>query len=162
MLENLQYKVKPKLLRVIIPKAFLLIMLGILLYIGIWINFYLIPKEMPTFINIVLIIFVILLLIMDFILSYIHYSVYEYRFYDQHIELDFGRKEGESIEYSKIKNIDYKRNLWDNIFDTGNLVLNIKDEYGYKTNINVPFIEHSKNYYMYLKKVIDLNRTEKI
>jgi len=140
------------------PKIILLIFLGILFYLGIWINFYLLDKKIPLYINIILIIFVIILLIMDFILSYIKYSTYEYRFYNNIIEIDVKRKNTKTVEYHNIKNVDYEKNLWDKIFNTGSLIINLKNNKKQK----ISFIDHSRNYYMYMKKIIELNKTEKI
>lgn len=140
------------------PKIILLIFLGILFYIGIWVNFYLLDKKIPVYINIMLVILVILLLIMDFILSYIKYSTYEYRFYNNIIEIDLNRKDTRTVEYKNIKNVNYEKNLWDKILNTGSLTINLKNNKKQK----ISFIDHSKNYYMYLKKIIELNKTERI
>ncbi|MBW2993459.1 hypothetical protein KY317_02705 [Candidatus Woesearchaeota archaeon] len=127
--------------RVLFPRFLLLIGLGIVFYLGILLNLYLLQVRDKTLICTLSIIVIILLIVIQMFLILKRIKTKGYAIYSNRVE--FGNK---SIYYGNVKNVYYKRNFIDKLFDTGTIFL-----YPY---LKIEKIKNSVNVYNYIKKLI--------
>ena len=127
--------------RVLFPKFLLLIGLGVLFYLGILLNLYLLRVWDKTLICVFSLVLIILLIVIQMFLIFKKIKANGYAMYSNRIE--FGNK---SVYYGNVKNIYYKREFIDKLFDTGTIFL-----YPY---LKIEKIKNSVNVYEYMKKLI--------
>jgi len=82
-----KYKTHPVPERFLFMKIVVLLVLGILLYIGISVNYYLLHADMPLWLNIVYLVGIILLILMEILLCYMKYNKIVYTFYEHFFEI---------------------------------------------------------------------------
>ncbi|MEM4260596.1 MAG: hypothetical protein QXG00_05140 [Candidatus Woesearchaeota archaeon] len=134
-------KINPK--RLFIPKILELIVLGIVLYFAIWINFILLYRSMPVSISFVLVLAILIIICIDGILNFMKFEKFRYIIYPDRIE--FVTKKTISLPFNEIVSIGYSYDIYDKIFKTG------------KIRINDQLMEHIDNantVYFYLQDLI--------
>ncbi len=138
-MEIAQYSVKPSITSIILPQFFKLIALCAVFYGGVWINFFLLDKKIPSWANITVIFLLLALLGGQLFITKKRAGKYHYDFFTNRIE--FYGKKLQSILYSDIQQIIVKRSIFDIITGTGSVVLS-KD---FKIS-NISNYEEVKNY----------------
>jgi hypothetical protein len=117
--------VRPKPERFLIDKVLILLGLGVLLYLGIYINYFLLDKSIPDYLTWVVIICIFLLCVLELILCYLKYSNYSYSFYEQKVIIV--KHVTTQVSYFDIKKLSYSVNFIDKLFKTGSIVLELKN-----------------------------------
>ena len=125
MLDIPKFKSNPVPGRYLLTKILVLVVLGVLLYSGIYINYWLMVQGIPSVVSWIFIVAIVLLLILEILVSYIKYSRYEYIFYDNRIKII--EKKITTIDYDIIKQISFKENILDKPFHTVSIVLELND-----------------------------------
>jgi hypothetical protein len=120
-----RYRVRPSPGRFLFDKLLVLFGLGILLYLGIYVNYYLLSSSIPKFLNWLFITGIILLVALELILCYLKYGNYVYEFYDEKLRLNYSRVR--ELSYSTIASILYSVNAFDKLFKTGTITLVLRD-----------------------------------
>ncbi|GEM_PF-1982547 len=147
-LEIPKYRIRPRPERFLIDKLLILIGLGILLYIAIFVNYFLLDSKIPTYLNLLFIVGIIFLIIMELILCYVKYGNYAYEFYQNKIIVTDGKTH--EILYSDVKNMHYASNFLDKEFSTGSIVLELKD----KKVIKLKYLDSPNQAYFLMQKNI--------
>ena len=127
--------------RVLFPKFLLLVGLGVLFYLGVLLNLYLLRVRDKTMICVLSIVVIVLLIGIQMFMIFKRIKTNSYAIYSNRIE--FGNK---SVYYGNVRNLYYKRNFIDKLFDTGTIFL-----YPY---LKIEKIKNSVNVYAYMKKLI--------
>jgi hypothetical protein len=106
--------------RVLYPKAVILIILGIVLYFGVWINLKLLKVASGTRFNISIfaLIAIGVLVVAELLLGEFRIKKDFYRFYENRVEY---RKK--VYYFGNVKKVYFKRDFFDRIFKTGRIVL---------------------------------------
>jgi uncharacterized membrane protein YdbT with pleckstrin-like domain len=146
-----KYKVRPRPDRFLFDKVLILIGLGILLYLGVFVNYYLLDKTIPTYWNWIIIVGIIIILVLELILNYLKYSNYSYEFKENHLTIN--KHKVEEIAYRDIKNISYKSNIIDNKFHTGSIILDLNDG---KT-VKLKYLDNANQAFIWMQKLIRHN-----
>ena len=129
-------------------KLLILLGLGILLYLGIYVNYYLSDLSIPLFVNWMFIIGIVLLIVLELILCYLKYGNYLYEFREHNLVIiDNQTRE---ISYSNIRGVHYYTNFLDTWFKTGSIVLNMKDG----KNIKLKYLDNPNQAYFLVQKSI--------
>jgi len=143
-----KYKTYPKPERFLVNKILLLLLLGVLLYIGIYVNYYLINQVIPVLLNAIFIIGILLILIIDALLCYLKYGHYSYEFHNDRLIINDSRIR--TLKYNDIKEVSYDHNFIDNLLKTGSIVLKLE---GGK-EIKLRYLGGSNQLYFWLQKHI--------
>ena len=143
-----KFKVSPKPERFLVDKILVLIILGALLYIGIYVNYYLLNQMIPTVLNWIFIIIILIILIIDALLCYMSYGHYNYEFHDNRMLINDGHIS--EIKYVDVKQLSYASNILDRLMKTGSISLTTND--GKK--IKLKYLYNSNQLYFWLQKVI--------
>jgi membrane protein YdbS with pleckstrin-like domain len=125
---------------------FVLFGLGILLYLGIFVNYYLLSTSIPIVLNWLFVIGIILLIVLELILCYVKYGNYVYEFHEQRIVVNDGQDR--SIPYTEIKHLSYSTNFLDGWFKTGSIVLELRD--GQK--VKLKYLNNPNQAYVLIQK----------
>jgi hypothetical protein len=141
-----KYRIRPVPGRFLVNRLLVLIGLGILLYLGIFVNYYLLSTSIPEFWNWFIIIGIILLIILELIVCYVRYGNYVYEFYEERVVINDSKTR--SITYNDIKQLSYTITFLDKWFKTGSLVLELKD--GKK--IKLQYLENPNQAYVLMQK----------
>lgn len=141
-----KYRIRPKPERFLVDKIIILLGLGLLLYLGIYINYYLLVQTIPEYFNWIFIIGIILLCIIELIVCYIRYSKYIYTFYDKRIVIS--NYKNTEIYYSEIKTVNYTRNIIDKWIKTGSIIIELKNE----KKIKLKYLDNPNQAYMLIQK----------
>lgn len=120
-----KYRVRPVPGRFLFNKAVLLILLGSLLYLGIYVNYYLLNRLIPSVLNWIFFIGILLSFIMELAVCYVRYGNYIYEFYNDRIIINEGKKH--TVSYSNIIKAVYASNFFDKWFNTGSIILELSD-----------------------------------
>jgi hypothetical protein len=106
--------------RMLYPKAVILIILGVVLYFGVWINLKLLKVASGTRSNISLLALIVIgvLIIMELLLGEFRIRKDAYKFYENRVEY---RKK--VYYFGNVRKVYFKRNFFDRIFKTGGIVL---------------------------------------
>ena len=151
MLDIPRFKSHVNVKRFLFEKAALLLILGILLYLGIYVNYWLSEKSVPDIWNWIIIVGVVVLLFMEMLLTHIKYSGYEYVFYDTkmkiHASKDF------DVEYMSIRKILFKHDFLDKMFATSTILLEVDND-GSTKKIKLRDIDNGNQVYFFLQKSI--------
>lgn len=131
-MEVAQYSIKPNVSSILVPQFFKLIFLCAVFYGGVWINFFLLKKDMPLWIAAGVIVVLILLMIAQIMITKARTGKYHYDFFSNRVEF-YGDKL-KSVLYSDIQQVKLSRTIFDSFSGTGTLILsknfkisNIKD-----------------------------------
>jgi membrane protein YdbS with pleckstrin-like domain len=143
-----KYRIRPRPERFLMDKLLVLLGLGVLFYLSIYVNYYLLNSTIPTYLNVLFIISIILLVIMELILCYVKYGNYAYEFYEQRLVVSDGKTH--EIPYSGIKQIHYSTNFLDKQFNTGSIVLEMKS----KRNIKLKYLDSPNQAYTLMQRYI--------
>ena len=141
-----KYSIRPRAERFLIDKILILFGLGILLYIGIYVNYYLLGRDIPVSLNIIFITSIVLLCIIELILCYLKYSNYNYTFYDTKVIINKNKKT--EINYSEIKQISYATNFIDKRIKTGSIILELKND----TKVTLKYLDNPNQAYFLIQK----------
>jgi hypothetical protein len=119
--ENPLYVLPQSKKRVLIPKIFLLLVLGVIFYLGVLLNIWLLQLRAgdETIIKIIALVFVVALIALGTFLSYRH-AQRPFTFYKNKI-VGFKKE----LEYTAITKVEKKQNLLDRIFKTYSLDLGV-------------------------------------
>lgn len=139
-----KYRIRPKPERFLVDKILILLGLGILLYLGIYINYYLLVQTIPEYFNWIFIIGIILLCITELIVCYIRYSNYTYTFYDERIVIS--NYKTTEIPYSEIKNVSYANNIIDKWIKTGSIIIELKNN----KKIKLKYLDNPNQAYLFI------------
>jgi hypothetical protein len=120
-----KYRIRPRPERFLVDKVLILIGLGILLYLGIYVNYYLLDTVIPVYLNWLFIIGVVLLIILELIVCYVRYGNYVYEFYEHNIVIN--ERVAHNVNYSDIDSVNYSTNFLDHWIKTGSIVLTLKN-----------------------------------
>ena len=143
-----KYRIRPKPERFLIDKLLILLGLGVLFYLGIYVNYYLLDSTIPIYLNILFIFGIILLIVMELILCYIKYGNYAYEFYEQRLVINDSKVV--EIPYSEVKHVHYTSNFLDKQFNTGSIVLEMKSN----RNIKLKYLDNPNQAYTLMQKYI--------
>jgi hypothetical protein len=148
LLDIPKFKTTPKPSRYLFTKIIVLILLGILLYAGIYANYWVVDSTMPGLLNWMFIIGIIIILTLETILCYVKYSQYEYTFYSQRLVAH--EQKVQSIDYGSIVKMSFAEGMVDKWFKTSTIILqmddrNIKD-------IKIKHITNGNQIYFFLQK----------
>ena len=119
-----KYKVRPRPGRFLFDRVLILLGLGVVLYLGIYVNYYLLSTDIPVVLNWMFIIGIILLIVLELILCTIRYGNYSYEFFEQKVVITDG--DTRKVSYADIKHVYYAYNFVDKWFNTGSIVLELK------------------------------------
>ncbi len=151
MLDLPKYKTKPKPERFLITHVFLLVFLGCLLYLGIYINYWLLQSGVPVLLNWIYVVSIVLILIMDAILCFVKYANYEYVFYTDKLRINANKQK--IIYFADIKKYSFEENFLDKKLKTGSIILILRDN----KMIKVKNVVNANQIYFYLQKAISSN-----
>jgi len=120
-----KFRIRPSPRRFLFDKLLVLLCLGILLYIGIFVNYYLLNSSIPMIFNMLFMLCIMLLILLELILCYVKYGNYVYDFYDERVRI--GLSDVNEVSYNNISSISYVENFFDRWFRTGTIVMVLKD-----------------------------------
>lgn len=143
-----KYRIRPKPERFLMDKLLILLSLGILFYLGIYVNYYLLDSTIPLYLNILFIVGIVLLVIMELLLCYVKYGNYAYEFYEQKLVVNDDKTH--EILYSEIQHIHYSTNFLDRQFNTGSIVLELKS----KKNVKLKYLDSPNQAYTLMQKYV--------
>ena len=109
-----QYTLKPDINRMVAPWALKLIGISAVFYIGIYLNIYLLKIEMPPYINMFILAFLLVLIIAQSILYHVKFAKYRYLIYINRIEYE--GKTPRTFLYDDFQQAELKQNLFDKMF----------------------------------------------
>lgn len=118
MLSNSGFEVKPVPLRPLVFRTFLFIVISAFISLTIGVNYYISGIDMPYWIFWSILILLIVILIIDWIYTFISYSNAFYKFYPDRVQLF-----RETINPSLIDRVELKRGLFDMLMKTGNIII---------------------------------------
>jgi hypothetical protein len=153
MLDIPKFSTSPNPERYLFSRVLFLIVLGILLYLGIYVNYYLALKDIPGLLNWIFIAGIILLITLEGMLSYVKYGQYKYILFEKHLEIRESKKI--LIDYSTITDIKFKENIYDRIFNTSSIFISVDS--GKKT-YKIKHISNGNQIYFYLQKMVHIGR----
>ena len=151
MLDVPRFKVSPVPLRYLIPRIALLIFLGLMLYLGIYVNYYLLSESIPILTNWLFMACIGILLILQIILSYVRHGQYYYTFYEKHLEISETKRN--SISYDSISDISLHENLLDRWFKTSTILM-ILDDASKAKKIKICNVTMGNQIYFFLQKMM--------
>ncbi|MGV8171821.1 MAG: PH domain-containing protein [Candidatus Woesearchaeota archaeon] len=120
-----KFRIRPSPGRFLFDKLLVLFGLGILLYLGIYVNYFLLSSTIPKVLNILFIIGIFLLIVLELILCYVKYGNFVYEFYDEKLKLNYS--DVHELSYSDMSSISYRVNLFDKMFRTGTITILSRD-----------------------------------
>lgn len=118
MLSNSGFQVRPVPLRPLVFRTFLFILINAFIFLTIAVNYYLSGDDMPSWIFWSLSTLLLVLLVIDWVYTFINYSNAYYVFYTDRVQLF-----RETIYYSLIDRVELKRGLFDVLMKTGNIII---------------------------------------
>lgn len=137
-----RYRVRPSVGRFLFDRFLIITGLCILLYLGIYVNFYLLGRSIPAAWNWTIIIFMMLLIVMEMILCHVKYGTYVYEFYDEKLVMNCSKTK--ELSYSAILRVKYSSGTFDRWFKTGDIVITTNDGRTFKlrhlTNPNQAYL----------------------
>ena len=106
--------------RVLYPKAILLLVLGFVLYFGVWINLKLLKVASNTRLTVSVVVLIVIgvLIIVELVIGELGLKRKVYRFYNNRIEF-----RGKVYYFGNVSKVYFRRNFFDRIFKTGTVVL---------------------------------------
>lgn len=140
-----QYTVYVETPRLLFPKTFKLILLGLVLYLAIWFNFYMLKKTLPFIASVIIMLGIVIMVVATTILNYTKFSNYQYRFYSNRIEY-YGEVQ-QMIYYNQIQGIRVDKNAFDSLFKTGTINLGV---------FQIKSIPNLNQVYFYVQKMVQM------
>ena len=147
-METPLYSAGLSLKRILIPKSLTLFALGILLYLGVFINLIILNIKIPAEWHLYIILGILILIILQAILNYLTFSNFRYHFYYDKI-IFVGKKEI-IIPYSQIQGLSADQDTFDRFFNTGSIFLSPVHK--------MMAIQDTNQLYFYLQKLLDSYR----
>jgi len=115
------YSTKQNLARVLLPRILTLLMLSLLLYVGIRINFLVFNMEFPDPINFIVIILIMILIAADIFLTNMKNKESKIYFFNDRIEIR--GKDATTISLATITSAAVEKNVYDKMLNTGDIIL---------------------------------------
>jgi hypothetical protein len=143
-----KYKVRSRPGRFLFNRLLISIVLGILLYMIIFTNYYLLDLSIPSAMNWLIIVGILMFVSLEFIWGYVKYSNYSYEFYEQKVVINDNSTR--SIPYDDLKLIRYSSNLIDRWFKTGSVILESKDG----KYVKLRYLENPNQAYTLMQKYV--------
>ena len=155
-----QYTLHLTIKRMLFPRILLLVVLAPIFYFGIWLNSRLLGIEIPGFIAVFLILFLIILVIAQAILHYIAFQKFQYSFYTNRIE--FEGKKPRTFLFSDFEQATLKQNILDKIFNTGSIQLSKTFSIGPISNLTQvkTYVEQLVRYYRYQQQRMQMRAAQ--
>jgi hypothetical protein len=139
------YVLRPSMKRILLPKLVYLVPLGILLYVGAYLNFRFIGIQTTTLVHASILLIVFLLVAFDLLFEYRKALRLEYCFYRDRLYAG-----GSWLAYNAIGHIDTRRNLFDRMGGTCELLIN--------GSVRLRHIPDSYNIYQYVQNLVNYSR----
>lgn len=146
-----QYVLQPSLKREFVPQIFLMIFLGILLFLGFLFNVNLLDLELPQYFTYLIAGLIAGVILINLVLVYRNILKESYMFYPDKIE--YSGKKPKRILFFQITGISFKKNLIDKVFNTAAIVL--------EPDFEIKNIESSEQVYLYVQKLIQYYKANK-
>lgn len=127
------YVLKPKKSRILVPNGIKLLLLSIAFYVGVLINVNLLNLAIPSYINILIIVILVLLIGIESILTFVRLSRIQYTFFQTRMQVS-GPKE-QYVMFSNIQTASSSQSFFDKLFGTGTIIIGT---YKMKAMPNVP------------------------
>lgn len=143
-----QYTLKPSTNRMVVPWIFKLLGLSILFYAGIYFNVkYALKTEIPSYVNILIFVFLIVLIGAQAFIYHIKFGKYKYNFYTNRIE--YAGKKPKTFLFSDFQSADLKQGMFDKMFNTGSIRLSKTFDIGPISNVTriKSYLEQLVQYY---------------
>lgn len=140
-----QYTVYVETPRLLFPKTLKLILLGLVLYVVIWFNFYMMKKPLPFIWSVIIMLGIVIMVVATTILNYTRFSNYQYRFYSNRIEY-YGEIQ-QMIYYYQIQGMRVDKNMLDSLFNTGTINLGV---------FKIKSIPNLNQVYFYVQKMVQM------
>lgn len=118
MLGDSGFQVRPVPFRPLVFRTFLFIVISGFIFLTISINYYLSGDDVPSWILWSIVILLPVLLVTDWIYTFISYSNAFYAFYPDRVQLF-----RETIDHSLIERAELKRGLFDMLMKTGDVII---------------------------------------
>jgi hypothetical protein len=150
MVDIPEYTIKPNVLRKATAQLLLMIVLSIVFYFGIYINIYLLNIQIPQNIQILIITVLGLLVMIQVLLTYVQTSKIRYSIYRNRVQIETANPK--YLMFNTIQDIQIKKNIFDNIFKTGTIIL--------QPELKLEFVPNIDQTYSYLKQMIQYSRTQ--
>ena len=149
-----RYRIESRAERFIFSRTFMIILFGIVLYVGFYVNYYLLQESIPEYINWVFAVGMIFILAINVLTCYTIAGQNTYIFYDKKLEIRSNDKR--FINYSSIKNVVYEENIIDQWFKTGTLVIYL-DETADTRKLKIQNVVRGNEVYFFIKKTIGMH-----
>jgi len=121
-MEPPQYVLRPNVKKATYSMLIKMILLSIVFYVGVLLNFYLLGFDSPVAVQVLVVAILAVIIAMYTTLSYVSNSKIEYLFFLNKIEkIDKRNKE---VALVQIESSRIKRGFLDKFFDTGSIILN--------------------------------------
>lgn len=143
-MEQPQYVLQPKSNRELIPQIFLMIFLGLLLFLGFIFNVKLLSLGLPSYFIYLVAGLITGVILINLMLIYKNILKKSYLFYPDRIE--YVGKKPKRISFSQIIGISFKKNSMDRIFNTATIVL--------EPDFEIKDIENSEQVYFYIQRLV--------
>ena len=145
-----QYTFKPSINRMVVPWVFKLLGLSAAFYFGIYFNVkFMFKLEVPVIINVLIFLVLVVMIVMQLVLYHVRFSKYNYKFYSN--RLDYEAKTNSSFLFSEFTKAELRQNLFDKMFNTGQIVLSKDFVIGPISNVTQikNYLERLIQYYQY-------------
>lgn len=145
-----QYTLKPSVNRMVAPWILKLLGLAVLFYFGIYFNVrFAMKTEIPSYVNMLIFAFLIVLVVTQIILYHIRFGKYSYKFYTNRVE--FEGKRPATFIFSDFQQAVVRQGLFDRTFGTGIIELSRSFSIGPITNVRQieSYLEQLVKYYRY-------------
>ncbi|MBN2421217.1 hypothetical protein JXB27_02970 [Candidatus Woesearchaeota archaeon] len=146
MQELPEHTIKPNPVRIVLPSFLTTISLGILFYIGIAINVYLLNMRIPGTINFLIFAVMVLLAIIQSLLSYVQTSKTAYLVYKNRIQAG-----SDYVMFNSVQTISESKNFFDSLFGTGTIKIN---------NLKMKSVPNIEQTFNYIKQLMQYSRTQ--
>lgn len=148
-----QYTLKPSVNRMVAPWILKLLGLAVLFYFGIYFNVkFAMKMDIPSYINILIFVFLIVLVVTQVILYNIRFGKYNYKFYTNRVE--FEGKKPATFLFSGFQQAEVKQGIFDKAFGTGIIKLSKSFSIGPISNVRQieSYLEQLVKYYRYTQE----------
>lgn len=139
------YSTKPSIVRVLVPKVLKLLGLAVLLYAGVWLNLWVMKKNIPSSINYLIIAFIILLVLVEVLLTYLQTSKHKYYFFADRLE--FRGKVAKNLDFRYVTNIFVSKNFVDKFLGTGTIII--------EPDFRIENVSNCDQVFVYLQQLVE-------
>ncbi|MBW2966965.1 hypothetical protein KY362_00615 [Candidatus Woesearchaeota archaeon] len=153
-----QYMLKPNINRMVVPSAFQLFGLALLFYAGVYFLTMSMGLNVPGYINLFIIAFLVVLIVAQLFLYHMKFGKYKYEFYTNRIE--FSGKKPATFMFTDFQQAELKQNLFDKMFNTGSIKLGKDFKIGPITNPErvKSYTEKLVNYYQSIQRGLKIQQ----